>query len=288
MRIVASSASLSLCLSALLTACAGGSTAPEPEAAPSEAPPAPAPEPAPAPAPAAATLAAPDTVSTPAGDLTIQPMYHGTVAFELGGKTWIVDPWTKAPMGDRKADVVLITDIHPDHLDPAALAAVRKESAIVVAPKAVADQLGAAAKVDVVMANGETKDVGGLKVTAVPMYNLTRGPEAGKLFHDKGRGNGYIVEIGAGADATRVYIAGDTECVDEMKALRDIDVAFVPMNLPYTMTPDEAATCVKAFKPAVLYPYHYGTSDLSVLDGALKDSGTELRKREWYPGGQPF
>lgn len=216
------------------------------------------------------------------GEVTIQPVYHGTVILKEGGRTWVVDPWTKAPMGDVKADVILITDIHPDHLDPAAIAAVRKEGTIVVGPAAIGDK----AKVDVVIGNGETKDVGGAKLTAVPMYNLQRGPEAGKLFHDKGRGNGYIIEL-AGADPTRIYVAGDTECTDEMKALKDIDVAFVPMNLPYTMTPEEALVCVKAFKPGVLYPYHYGTSDLSGLDAALAGSGTELRKREWYPGGQP-
>lgn len=270
-----------------LAACAGDPPPPEPEAAPTEAP-APAPAPAPVEAPAAPALAAPDMLATPAGDLTIQPIYHGTVVFELGGKTWIVDPWTKAPLGDRKADVILITDIHPDHLDPAAIAQVRNEGTVVVAPKAVADELGDKAKVDMVLGNDETKEVGGAKVTGVAMYNLTRGPEAGKLFHDKGRGNGYIIELGAGADAKRIYVAGDTECTDEMKALKDIDVAFLPMNLPYTMTPEEAAVCVTAFKPGILYPYHYGTSDLASLDAALKDSGTELRKRDWYPGGQPF
>jgi L-ascorbate metabolism protein UlaG (beta-lactamase superfamily) len=113
------------------------------------------------------------------------------------------------------------------------------------------------------------------------MYNLKRGPEEGKLFHDKGRGNGYVVELAG----LRTYIAGDTECIDEMKALENIDVAFVPMNLPYTMTPDEAAPCVKAFAPKVLYPYHYNDSDLSGL--AAMVAPTEVRLREWYPGGLP-
>jgi len=133
-----------------------------------------------------------------------------------------------------------------------------------------------------VLANGETKEIGGAKVTAVPMYNLQRGPEPGKLFHDKGRGNGYVVEVAG----KRIYIAGDTECTDEMKALTNIDVAFVPMNLPYTMTPDEAAACVKAFAPKVLYPYHYGESDLSKLAEQVGPA-TEVRLREWYPGGPP-
>jgi L-ascorbate metabolism protein UlaG (beta-lactamase superfamily) len=244
---------------------------------PAEPPPAPPAEPAPAPAPPPAPVATPATPDT-IGDLTVMPLYHGTVALQAGGKTWVVDPWGKAPLGDLKADVVLVTDIHPDHLDPAALDQVRKEGTIVVAPKAVADQT----KVDVVMANGDTKEIAGTKVTAVPMYNLQRGPEPGKLFHDRGRGNGYLLELGG----KRVYIAGDTECTPEMKALKNIDVAFVPMNLPYTMPPDEAAACVKAFAPKILYPYHYTDADLSKVQ-EMVGPGTEVRLREWYPGGQP-
>ena len=125
------------------------------------------------------------------------------------------------------------------------------------------------------------------------MYNLVRGPEAGKLFHDKGRGNGYVVTFGD----KRVYLSGDTECTPEMKALTEIDVAFVCMNLPYTMTPEEAAGCVAAFDPKVVYPYHYGESDLTKFSSALaaeqgKDAkaegqvahpvASEIRLRDWY------
>jgi L-ascorbate metabolism protein UlaG (beta-lactamase superfamily) len=110
------------------------------------------------------------------------------------------------------------------------------------------------------------------------MYNLERGPEPGRLFHDKGRGNGYIVTAGE----TRIYLSGDTECTPEMRALADIDLAFVCMNLPYTMTPAEAGACVDAFKPKVLYPYHYRDSDLGELERALAGSGVELRLRSWY------
>lgn len=255
-----------------LAGCAGAkTTTPEP-AAPE---PAAAPAPAPAPAPAA-TPAASEVV----GAFTVQPLYHATLRVDVGGQVWVIDPWTKAPLDGIKADVVLITDIHPDHLDPAALDAVRKEGTIVVAPAAVVD---AGTQVDVVLANGETRDVGAAKVTAVPMYNRVRGPEAGKLFHDKGRGNGYVVDVGG----DRLYVAGDTECTDEMKALDHIHVAFVPMNLPYTMPPDEAAACVAAFEPAILYPYHYGDSDLSGVAAAVGD-GVDVRLREWYPGGRPF
>jgi L-ascorbate metabolism protein UlaG (beta-lactamase superfamily) len=130
-----------------------------------------------------------------------------------------------------------------------------------------------------VINNGESKILEGIKVEAIPMYNLVRGPSAGKLYHDKGRGNGYILTIGG----KRVYISGDTECTPEMKALKNIDVAFVCMNLPYTMPPEEAAECVRAFRPKIVYPYHYRNSDLNVLAKALKsERGIEVRMRNWY------
>ena len=128
------------------------------------------------------------------------------------------------------------------------------------------------------IANGETKTINGVSIEAVPMYNLQRGPSAGQLFHTKGRGNGYVVTVGG----KRLYFAGDTECVPEMKALKNIDVAFIPMNLPYTMPPSEAAECVKAFKPKIAYPYHYMGSDLKQFEDALKGSGVEVRVRDWY------
>ena len=127
-------------------------------------------------------------------------------------------------------------------------------------------------------------EVDGLGVEAVPMYNLTRGPEAGKLFHDKGRGAGWVLSFAG----TRVYVSGDTECTPEMKALTGIDVAFVCMNLPYTMPPKEAAACVNAFKPRVLLPHHFAvpggaTSDLRELDAALDPAArVEVRVRKWY------
>ena len=114
---------------------------------------------------------------------------------------------------------------------------------------------------------------------AVPMYNLKRGPQQGKLFHDKGRGNGYVLTFG---DA-RVYVSGDTECAPEMKALKDIDVAFVCMNLPYTMPPAEAAECISAFKPKNVYPYHYRGSNLDELKSALApEKDIDVRVRNWY------
>ena len=224
----------------------------------------------------AASESASDTLATSAGEVTFRPLQHATLAMMHGGRTWVFDPTSDAPLDGIQADVVLVTDIHGDHLDPAAIDRIRKEGTIVVGPAAAAEKT----TLDVTIANGETKDVAGARVTAVPMYNLVRGPEPGKLFHDKGRGNGYIVEIGDG----RIYVAGDTECTDEMKALTDIDVAFLPMNLPYTMAPEEALSCVRAFQPAVLYPYHYGESDLSTLASQLVGSTVEYRQRDWYPG----
>ncbi len=221
-----------------------------------------------------------DSVATSDGELRILPLHHGTVAFEWKGKTLLVDPFLEATYrGLPRADVVFITDIHPDHLDLEALARVRKPETVVVAPPAVAERLPKEIASVVVMKNGDKQLVGGVGVEAVPMYNLTRGPTPGALFHDKGRGDGFVLTF---ADK-RVYVSGDTECTPEMKALPAIDVAFVCMNLPYTMPPSEAATCIKAFRPKVVYPYHFRGSDLSELSSALKsEAGIEVRERSWY------
>jgi hypothetical protein len=130
-----------------------------------------------------------------------------------------------------------------------------------------------------VMKNGDDKEVLGIGIEATPMYNEKRGPEPGKLYHDNGRGNGYLLNIGD----TRVYISGDTECTKEMRALKNIDIAFVTMNLPYTMPPEEAASCVNAFKPGVVYPFHYRGSDLQVFEKAVTAPAVEVRLRDWYP-----
>jgi L-ascorbate metabolism protein UlaG (beta-lactamase superfamily) len=129
-----------------------------------------------------------------------------------------------------------------------------------------------------VLANGETRDFGDWKIEAVPAYNLVRGPSAGQLFHPKGRGNGYVLTFGG----KRFYFSGDTEGVPEMRALKNIDVAYVCMNLPYTMPPDEAAAAVRAFKPRVAIPYHYRGSDLAAFEKALAGSGVEVRIRNFY------
>ena len=266
--------SLAILLPLLAVACS--KEPPASTGAPSATAPAPA---TPVASPRASSLPT-DHFATAKGDLAVTPLQHASVLFEWHGQTIYVDPTTQAVADAAlpKADVVFITDIHPDHLDPPALERIRKPGMLVVGPPAVADKT----HVDTVMKNGDTRNVGDLVATAVPMYNLKRGPQAGKLYHDKGRGDGYELDFGG----TRVYVSGDTECTPEMKALEKIDVAFVCMNLPYTMPPSEAAECVAAFKPKVLFPYHYRGSDLAELDRGLAGKGIEIRKRAWYPAAQ--
>ena len=216
------------------------------------------------------------TFSTSAGDVKITPLYHASTLIEAGGKTIYLDPAKPAKLDSTpKADLILITDIHPDHMDPASEAAVSKSGTEIFAPPAVVATVTAAKPI----ANGETKIWQGWTIEAIPAYNLVRGPSAGKLFHDKGRGNGYVLTYGG----KRFYFSGDTEGVPEMRALKNIDVAFVCMNLPYTMPPNEAAEAVKAFHPKIVIPYHYRGSDLSVFKKGLDGTGIEVRLLEWYP-----
>ena len=217
-----------------------------------------------------------DSVRTAEGPLRITPVTHGSLMLEFKGKVIHIDPWGRGDYtGLPKADLILITDIHGDHLDPAQVRKLKKSGTKIVAPPAVAQTVTEA----LVLRNGRKKAVAGLEIEAVPMYNHKRGPSPGKLYHDKGRGNGYVLALGD----KRVYISGDTACIPEMKALTDIDIAFVTMNLPYTMPPEEAAECVAAFKPKIVYPYHYRGSDLKVFTRALEsEPGVEVRIRDWY------
>ncbi len=217
-----------------------------------------------------------DSVRTAEGMLKITPVTHGSLMLEFKGKVIHVDPWGRGDYsGLPKADLVLITDIHGDHLDPAQVQRLKKSGTRIVAPQSVARTVTEA----LVLRNGQKKEVAGLEIEAVPMYNHKRGPSPGKLYHDKGRGNGYVLTLGD----KRVYISGDTACIPEMKALTGIDIAFVTMNLPYTMPPEEAAECVAAFKPKIVYPYHYRGSDLSVFTRALEaHPDIEVRIRDWY------
>ena len=223
---------------------------------------------------AAVFAAAAENFPTSSGMLQITPIQHASLMIQAGGKVMYLDPAQGKYDGLPQADYILITDIHGDHLSPPTINKLKKADTVIVAPKAVAAQVPGAK----VLSNGERTTVGPFEVEAIPMYNLARGPSPGQLFHDKGRGNGYVVAYGG----KRFYFSGDTEGVQEMKALRNIDVAFVCMNLPYTMPPQEAAEAVRAFHPAIVYPYHYMGSDLNAFAKALEGSGIEVRLRNWY------
>jgi L-ascorbate metabolism protein UlaG (beta-lactamase superfamily) len=217
-----------------------------------------------------------DSIETAEGALRITPIRHASFMLEFKDKVIHVDPWSQGNyQGLPKADLILITDTHPDHLDLGKIMELSKPGTKILAPPAAVGSLTDA----IAIANGETRVVEGINVEALPMYNLIRGPGPGKLYHEKGRGNGYVLTLGG----KRLYISGDTECIPETKGLKDIDVAFVCMNLPYTMPPEEAAQCVRAFHPKIVYPYHYGKSDLNIFVTALKnDPGIEVRLRTWY------
>jgi L-ascorbate metabolism protein UlaG (beta-lactamase superfamily) len=216
-----------------------------------------------------------DSIATSAGDLTIMFIGHGTLMFNFGGKVIHVDPWSKFTDYSQmpKADLILITHEHRDHLDVNAVNALHKNGTVTVLTETCAKSV----KGGVIMKNGDIKSVEGLEIEAVPAYNLVHMRSAGQPFHPKGIGNGYVVRFGD----KRVYIAGDTENTPEMKQLKNIDVAFLPMNLPYTMTPEMVADAAKAFKPGILYPYHYGITDTSRLVDFMKDSKeVEVRIRK--------
>ncbi|MBC3542196.1 MBL fold metallo-hydrolase [Rufibacter sediminis] len=233
----------------------------------------------------AQTLAQPDRIKTEKGDLVIQPVTHGSLALQWNGKTIWVDPYGGAALytGLAKPDLILITDIHPDHLDLKTLQALPVTEAIVVAPQAVVDQLPDAMKAKaVVLSNGASTKQLDINIQAIPMYNL---PESATAPHTKGRGNGYVLRIGN----KNVYLSGDTEDIPEMRALKNIDVAFVCMNLPYTMDVNQAASAVLDFKPKIIYPYHFrgqnGLSDVNAFKTQVEagKKNVEVRMREWYP-----
>jgi L-ascorbate metabolism protein UlaG (beta-lactamase superfamily) len=220
-----------------------------------------------------------DIEKTASGNLKIIPITHASVMLEWRGKEIQIDPWSQGDYsGLAKSDLILITDIHPDHMDLKGIAAVKDTDTIIIAPEAVAKTIPEAQ----ILRNGEKKSLimgGTLTIEAVPMYNLTRGPSPGELYHTRGRGNGYVLDIGG----KRLYFSGDTECVPEIKSLERIDIAFLCMNLPYTMTVQEAADCVKAFRPLIVYPYHYRGQDPNAFADALKgEKEIEVRIRKWY------
>jgi L-ascorbate metabolism protein UlaG (beta-lactamase superfamily) len=214
--------------------------------------------------------------STSAGPVKITPLYHASTLIEAGGKVIYLDPVKPVKFSEHpKADLILITDIHGDHMDPDSIKEISKADTEIFAPPAVVQTVTSAKPIS----NGETKTWGAWTIEAIAAYNLKRGPSDGKFYHDKGRGNGYVLTYGG----KRFYFSGDTEGVPEMRALKNIDVAFVCMNLPYTMPPEEAADAVKAFHPKIVIPYHYRGSDLAVFQKGLEGTGIEVRVLDWYP-----
>jgi len=220
-----------------------------------------------------------DRIPTANGDLVIRPIDHATFVMGWNGKTIYVDPvgGGKRFESFARPDLILITDIHGDHLNNETLSAVVSDKTTIIAPSAVAEKLPEnLRKQTTVLANGETKSLHEIKIEAVPMYNLTQDR---LKFHNKGRGNGYVLTLGG----KRVYISGDTEDIPEMRALKNIDVAFVCMNLPYTMDVNQAASAVREFRPRIVYPYHYRGSDVEKFKSLVgNDRDVEVRLRDWY------
>ncbi len=218
-------------------------------------------------------------------DVTVVPIEHASAVIDSGNSTIYLDPVGGAEkFSDQKPpDLILVTDIHQDHFSVETLEALDTENTRIVVPQAVADQIPDTfrSKLDI-LNNGDIKNFGEVKIEAVPMYNLR--PEA-REFHTKGRGNGYIIEMGG----KRIYFSGDTEDITEMRALKDIDMAFICMNLPYTMTVESAADAVIAFRPQQVYPYHYrgnpDVADVQKFATLVKAANKEIEvvQLDWYP-----
>ena len=240
---------------------------------------------------------APIVLPAQGGPIRITPIFHGSLQIEYRGTVIHVDPFSQGDYSKaKKANYILITHTHPDHLDAKAILKVVGKSADLIGPELVVDVITSSKTPpfkltgSVALKNGDFFNLvvkgqaSSFSIQAVPMYNLKRGPKPGQKFHPKGDFNGYVLTMGG----KRIYIAGDTEATPEMKALKNIDIAFIPMNLPYTMTPQEAATGARAFKPKVVYPYHYrfpfdkANSNPQQFQAALKGSGIEVRLRGWY------
>lgn len=223
-----------------------------------------------------------DVIPTGSGDLTITFLGHGSLLLSFDGMIIAIDPYSK--VADYtilpKADIILVTHEHGDHLDLGAIKAIRSDRTVVAANPAAAEKIPGA----MVLKNGDKKrfpgtrkDSPGIQVIAIPAYNLVHERSPGMPFHPKGHGNGYVLTFGD----KRVYVAGDTENVPEMKTLAGVDIAFLPMNLPYTMTPEMAADAARMIRPKILYPYHFGETDTSRIVELLRDQKeTEVRIRQ--------
>lgn len=215
-----------------------------------------------------------DVFKTSDCDLTITFIAHGTLMMEYNGKVIHIDPvgsyadYSKLP----KADIILVTHEHGDHLDVNAIKLARKEPSVVVETQRCAEKY----KDGIVLNNGDSLTYEGIEIDAVPAYNIKHERSQGNPYHPKGVGNGYVIHFGN----KKVYVAGDTENIPEMAKLKNIDIAFLPMNLPYTMTPEMVADAAKMFHPKILYPYHYGNTDTSKLVDLMKNQKeTEVRIR---------
>jgi L-ascorbate metabolism protein UlaG (beta-lactamase superfamily) len=222
----------------------------------------------------------PDQIDTDNGELAIHPILHGTVVFRWNGLDVFIDPYGGAELfdGNGNPDLILITHTHDDHFNLETLMGLNTDEATFIVPGAVAEDMPDVFRDQIIiLANGESTDIKGISILAVPMYNL---PEEGAR-HAKGWGNGYILMIGG----KKIYISGDTEDIFEMRALSNIDVAFVCMNLPYTMNVQQAASAVLDFEPEIVYPYHHRGQDIDEFK-ALVNAGNndiEVRLKDWYP-----
>jgi L-ascorbate metabolism protein UlaG (beta-lactamase superfamily) len=227
----------------------------------------------------------PDPINTSKGPLLIQPILHTSLVLTWNEKTIYVDPYggSKAYADISNPDLIIITDIHGDHMNIETLTALNTERSVIIAPQAVVEQLPEKLKIRAKsLGNGGILEESEVKITALPMYNL---PETEDSRHPKGRGNGYILTFGN----TTVYISGDTEDIPEMRSLKNIDIAFVCMNQPFTMTIEQAASAVLEFKPKIVYPFHYrgqgGFSDVETFRKLIESGNNqiEVRLRNWYP-----
>lgn len=218
-------------------------------------------------------MPASDTIRTSAGDVEMYFIGHASLMFKLGNYVIHIDPvksegnYSILP----KADLILVTHEHYDHLDPELIKTLRKPGTVIICNAKSASKIPGAE----VMKNGDVKTVNGITIEAVPAYNIVHERAKGQPYHPKGDGNGYVLTIGD----KKFYIAGDTENIPEMKALKNIDVAFLPMNLPYTMTPEMVADAARSFKPRILYPYHMGDTNPNEIVKLLAGSGIEVRIR---------
>ena len=215
-----------------------------------------------------------DKISTSAGDVELFFIGHGSLMFRHGNFIIHIDPVSSEGNYDSlpKADLILVTHEHYDHLDVELINKLRKQETVMFCNCASASTVPWAR----IMKPGDVKTLNKITIEAVSAYNIVHERSAGQPFHPKGVGNGYIVKIGN----TNIYVAGDTENIPEMKELKDIDIAFLPMNLPYTMTPVMVADAAKSFNPGVVYPYHYGDTNIDELVKLLKGTDIEVRIRK--------